>query len=263
MPLPPAAQAKPAPAVYSESPWRQPQRAVPQAQAPQNSLESDDDMADAGSEAGPQGDEGEELAQARKVFASARRLHQQVKVLGAPGEVMELLRDRMLEAKEVLDGLRPRTERLANLRASIATRETQLQELGQKEGSLRAALEDVQLRATKAQEAMKVAQAEIQAIEKAQAAAAAKEAAKSFASPQVGGQPGLVQLLAAQAATPLAAARLLEEMDKARSKLLAMVTGEVSGGTEAGVKRARLDGSGVEEESAMTDVNSSGSSYLA
>ena len=197
------------------------------------------------------------------MFASARRLHQQVKVLGAPGEVMELLRDRMLEAKEVLDGLRPRTERLANLRASVATRETQLQELGQKEGSLRAALEDVQFRATKAQEAMKAAQAEIQAIEKAQAAAAAKEAAKSFASPQAGGQPGLVQLLAAQAATPHAAARLLEEMDIARSKLLAMVAGEGSGGTDAGVKRTRLDGSGVEEESAMTDVNSSGSSDLA
>ena len=89
---------------------------------------------------------------------------------------MDLLRDRMYEAKEVLDGLRPRTERLANLRARVATREAQLQEFGQKEGSLRAALADVQFKATKAQEAMKAAQTEIQAIEKAQAAAAAKAA---------------------------------------------------------------------------------------
>ena len=73
----------------------------------------------------------------------------------------------------------------------------------------------------------------------------------------------MVQLLAAQAATPLAAARLLEEMDVARSKLMAMVTGEGAGGADAGVKRTSLDGTGVEEEVAMTDVNSSGSSYLA
>ena len=171
------------------------------------------------SEAGALGtNESEELVQARKAFASARRLHQQVKGLGAPGEVMELLRDRMFEAKELLDGLRPRTERLANLRASVATREAQLQEFGQKEGSLRAALAYVQFRAAKAQEAMTAAQGEIQLIERAQAAAAAKaaqEAARQQAPAQAAGQQGLVQLLAAQAVTPREAARLLEDMDVA------------------------------------------------
>ena len=44
---------------------------------------------------------------------------------------------------------------------------------------------------------------------------------------------------------------------------MAVAAGEGAGHAEAGVKRTRLDGTVIEEESAMTDVNSSGSFYLA
>ena len=106
-------------------------------------------------------------------------------------------------------------------------------------------------------------------IERAQAIAAEKAAhsaarAQGLAGATLGqGQGGIVTLLAAQAHTPQEATRLLEQLDAARPRLLAVASGNVSGIADGGVKRqCRLDGlSGEDHEGGMVDVNSTDSSY--
>ena len=171
--------------------------------------------------AAPAEGEGEAVAQARRDHGRARRLPQAAKGWGAPCEVLKYLWDRTQATKELLGGLKPRAERLECLRESVATRECQLRDFA----------DNLSARTERALDALAAARPETQAIEGAQAAAAAAQAANVAAQrpvlqPAEAGQTGLAQVLTTQAHAPQAAARLLSELDAARARLAAMAAGD-------------------------------------
>ena len=182
------------------------------------------------------------LAAARRRYSEAKRIHEANKEFGAVGEVLDYLRERVREAKEDLDRLRPTEERLENLRESEQSRIRHLLKLGQDEADAKARLSDVRLQMERTQTALKETQDNIRALETALAAEAAREVEKEperqvpGTLPEGGATIADLHALAAQAEG--ASLAKLTDAVAGIHKLLAQKTAML-GGTPGTSKRGR------------------------